>query len=77
MTLSMCHHDAKGFWDALAAVTALLAAGFWFAAARQPVPSDGPQPFGSPATKDHYAERNRKIKLGARFNRIAAAFLVW
>jgi hypothetical protein len=67
--------DVIEICEFVAAIAALSAAGFWFAAARAPVPSYGPQPMGSndPATNAHYAEIKRKIRLGAIFNRIAAA----
>jgi hypothetical protein len=71
----MRSEDAKAICEFLSAIAALAAAAFWFAAACQPVPSDGPQPMGSrdPAVVAHYGERKKKIGMGARFNRIAAA----
>ena len=70
----MTAESVRALCEGIAALAALLAAAYWFAAARQPVPSDGPQPFGTldPAVNAYYAERKRKISMGARFNRIAA-----
>jgi hypothetical protein len=61
----------KATLNGIAAVSAIAAACFWFAASRQPVGTHGPTGYGGTISPEQQAE-NEKIARGAKFNAFAA-----
>jgi hypothetical protein len=71
-------HFSVSTWQGISAITALFAAGFWFAAAIHPAPAGGGPSFYAPSDKNHplweqLRRRGALVARGLRFNQFAAA----